>query len=143
MPLPPTVLLVEDNEDDVLLLRRALKEAGLDLELMVVTGRMAVDYLKGSGEYANRERFPAPALVLLALWLRDVSGFDVLSWIRSQSSLKALPVIVLTGSIFDADERRANELGANFFMSKPVDFNELCEGLRGVLRRWLPGASQG
>src|SRR3954469_18637827 len=94
-----TILLVEDNEDDVFALRRALKKAQIANPVQVAEdGQKAVDYLAGVGHYADREEYPIPRLVLLDLKLPYRNGMEVLAWIRQQRSLDSLPVVILSGS---------------------------------------------
>jgi DNA-binding response OmpR family regulator len=121
-----TILLVEDSEDDVFFMDRAMKSAGFKSKLQVAKdGQVALDYLGGSGAYANRELHPLPSLVLLDLKLPRVLGLDVLKWIRSQADLQTVPVVVLTSSGERSDLERAYRLGANAFMVKPSDADEL------------------
>src|SRR5690349_21501741 len=95
----PTILLVEDDEADVFIMRNALRKAGVRSVLQVVTdGQMALDYLAGNGVYSDRVRYPLPFIVFLDLKLPYRHGFEVLSWIQTQEKLKSLIVIVLTGS---------------------------------------------
>lgn len=116
----PTLLLIEDNEDDVFLMRRALKKAAIDLPLHVVTdGQQAIDYLDGKGQFGNREVHPVPSIIFLDLKLPCVHGFEVLEWIRQQDALSSLPVVILTSSPEERDRRKANELGAKAYLVKP------------------------
>ena len=133
-----TILLVEDNEDDVLFLRRAMKLAGILHPLQVVRdGRQAIDYLEGSGAYKNRAEFPLPCLVLLDLKLPRVMGLDVLHWIRQQSRLEPLPIIVFTSSQEENDIQRAYRLGANSYLVKPSSADKLLELVKTFGIYWL------
>ena len=133
-----TILLVEDNPDDVLLIRRAFKKAGLPHALQIAThGEEAVDYLAGGGSYADRDKHPFPALVLLDLQLPRRSGHEVLEWLRGQEVLRRLPVIVLTSSREPSDINRAYDLGANSYLVKPVSFEALLEMVRVLERFWI------
>jgi CheY-like chemotaxis protein len=116
-----TILLVEDSSDDVFFMERAMKAAGFSTPLQIAKdGKSALDYLSGINGYGDRQKFPLPSLVLLDLKLPHVLGLDVLKWIRSQSDLQVLPVIVLTSSGERSDLERAYRLGANSFMVKPA-----------------------
>ena len=116
-----TILLVEDEENDVFFMKRAAKKNGILNPLQVAhDGQEAIDYLGGIGAYADRERFPLPGLVLLDLKLPRVMGFDVLKWIRKQAELQGLVVIVLTSSNLGSDIDMAYLLGANSFLVKPA-----------------------
>lgn len=115
-----TLLLVEDNEDDVFLMKRALRFAGIKNPLQIAEdGQAAIDYLAGAGAYADRTRFPLPHLVFLDLKLPYKTGHEVLEWIRRQPAFSTLIVIVLTSSSEPVDLARAYQLGANSFVVKP------------------------
>lgn len=135
---PESILLVEDNDDDVLLIRRAFRKIGYERPLQVVSnGDEAVAYLAGEGAYADRERHPLPALMLLDLKLPRRSGFEVLEWLRGQPGLRRLPVVVLTSSRETADIDRATDAGANSYLVKPVHFENLMEMTRTLRLYWI------
>ena len=116
-----TILLVEDNEHDVFLLRRALVKARVDCWLQVVVdGQDALDYLAGASAYADRARFPMPILVFLDLTLPRVHGLDVLAWARLQPELVGLSFVILSSSEAAHDRRRAAALGARAYLVKPA-----------------------
>lgn len=116
----PTILLVEDNEDDVFIMEHALRRAGIEIPLHVARdGQVAMEYLAGSGRYSNRNEFPLPSMVFLDLKLPYVHGFEVLEWIRTQEVLNSLWVIVLTSSDEEKDHQRARALGARSYLVKP------------------------
>jgi len=132
------ILIAEDNEDHVLLLRRALqKGAVLNPVFVVNDGEEAIAYLNGDGKYADRYEYPLPALLLLDLKMPKKNGFEVLEWIRAQPGLKRLRVVVLTTSDSPDDIDRAYEMGANAFMVKPLEkrqFLDLTDAIKGY---WL------
>jgi CheY-like chemotaxis protein len=133
-----TILLVEDDENDVFFLKLAFKEAEIPHLLQVAQdGREAMDYLNGHGAYADRERFPLPGLILLDLKLPQTMGLEVLEWIRGQPALKNLIVIVLTSSRLGSDIAKAYDLGANAFLVKPSSPPELREIAAAIKRFWL------
>jgi CheY-like chemotaxis protein len=133
-----TVLLVEDNRDDVLLIERAFKKAHVVNPLQVVRdGEQAIAYLSGEPPYSDRQKHPLPALVLLDLKLPRKSGLEVLAWLRQQPGLKRLRVVVLTSSKEAVDVNRAHELGANSYMVKPVQFNDLLDMVKTLDLYWL------
>lgn len=114
------LLLVEDNEDDVFLMRRAFDKARLTLPMQIVMeGRQALDYLSGVGDYANRTAFPLPAAIFLDLKLPYVHGFDILKWMRQDAVARNIPVFVLTSSPEERDRKQALELGARGYLVKP------------------------
>lgn len=134
----PVILQIEDREEDVYLLRRAIQRAELDADVQVVgDGQEAIDYLAGHGKFADRQNFPEPYLVLLDLKLPLRMGLDVLAWIRAQPKLRTLIVIVLSSSIDQGDVQRAYELGANAFLVKPSAMNTFTEMCRALKLFWL------
>ena len=134
----PVILVVEDREDDILLIRKSFERAGVANPLHFVrTGDEAVAYLSGEQKYSNRAEFPLPILVLLDLKLPGMDGFDVLAWIRRQDGLRALPVIVLTSSTELSDVNRAYQLGASSFFVKEIEFQNSVELSRLLQNYWL------
>lgn len=132
------ILLVEDNEDHVMLIRHGFKHANLVNPLQVVRdGDEAIAYLKGDGKYANRAEYPLPTLILLDLKMPRKNGFEVLEWIRQQPGLNTLRVVVLTTSEEMRDVNRAYGLGANSFLVKPVDFRDFVQLSQAIKGYWL------
>ena len=132
-----SILLVDDSENDLLLVRVAFKKADFRNPLQEVhNGQEAIAYLDGDGQYNDRNRFPLPAVVLLDLNMPRKNGFDVLSWRDTQPALKPLPIIILTASSRMEDVERAFDLGANCFLVKPATLEELI-AMIGCLRDWL------
>ena len=135
---PQTVLYVEDSADDFVLFKLASNRCGTPFCLQrAADGEEAIAYLRGSGDYADREEHPFPDLVLLDLRMPRLDGFEVLHWIRTNPSTKTLPVVVLAGSSFRADIRRALELGANSYAAKPAKFEELQVLIDQIADVWL------
>ena len=113
-----TILLAEDNEDDVFLLKTALGKAGISHPIQAVTdGDKAIAYLKGENEYADRSRYPMPHLFLLDIKMPRKNGLEVLGWMRGNgdNGLKRLPVIIMSTSNMQEDIDRAYELGVNAY----------------------------
>ncbi len=136
--ITPTILLVEDEENDVVFMEMALEKSGLASAFQVAEdGEEAIDYLSGKGEFADRARFPIPALVFLDLKLPRVMGMDVLKWIRDQPELDTMVVIMLTSSQQGTDIRRACSLGANSYLVKPSNPAALNQIVDLVKRYWL------
>ncbi len=132
------ILLAEDEEDYVLLIRRAFSQAKIPNPLHVVwNGQEAIAYLKGEGKYSNREEYPLPDLFLLDLKMPRVNGFEVLKWVRSQPGLAPLRVLVLTSSDEIRDVNEAYKLGANSFLVKPLDFQDFAQLSRLIQEFWL------
>ncbi len=128
MPDGPVVLLAEDSEDDVIIFRRTMSQASIDFPLFVAKdGEETIAYLKGAGRFRNRSEFPMPDLLLLDLVMPEITGFEVLEWIREQPGLGSLPVVVLTSSETIHDVKLANQLGARSFLVKPLKLNDLLQ----------------
>jgi len=133
-----TILLVEDDQNDVFFLQYAFQEAGISNPLQVAAdGQQAIDYLEGNGAYSDRSRFPFPGLVLLDLKLPVKMGLDVLHWVRNQTQLQHLLVIVLTSSSNIRDVDDAYRLGARAFLVKPVSTDKRIEMARAIKQFWL------
>jgi CheY-like chemotaxis protein len=122
-----TVLHVEDDPNDTLLLEHACRKAGVVFDLRAVSdGDQAIAYLRGLDDFSDRARHPLPNLILLDLKMPRLSGFDVLAWLR-ENLPNGAPVVVLTSSNHDADVKRAYDLGAKSYLVKPVGFEALVE----------------
>ena len=135
---PTTILLVEDNEDDAFFMRQALKDAGIANGLQhVEDGKAAVDYLAGTGKYADSDQYPIPMVVFLDLKLPLRSGHDVLAWIRAQPEFQKLVVIVLTSSDETVDLKRSYQLGANSYIVKPPTAAQLLDLANAFAVWWL------
>jgi len=133
-----TILHIEDDINDALLFKHACERAGMNINLQSVgDGEEAMAYLKGDDKFVNRDEHPFPNLVLLDLKLPRLNGFEVLAWLRQESRLRRLPLIVLTSSKHDADLKRAYDLGANSFLVKPVAFESLVKLAEGIKQYWL------
>ena len=132
------ILLVEDDDEDIFLLRRAFRNARIANPLVEVRdGQAAIQYLSGEGAYADRTRYPIPFLILLDLRLPKLSGFEVIAWMRDQPQLANLVVVVLTASDHVPDVTKARDLGANSYLVKPGNFQELVGMVRRIKGRWL------
>lgn len=135
------ILVAEDREDDILLIREAFQRAGVQNPVHFVrTGEDAIAYLSGEGKYSNREEYPLPAIMLLDLKMPKVDGFEVISWARQQPSMRTLPIIVLTTSNNLADVNRAYGLGANSFFVKELDFHSTVHFSKMLAAFWLKTA---
>ena len=132
------ILIAEDNQDHVILLRRALQKRDFPHPIFVVDdGEETIAYLDGRGRFGNRDEYPLPALLLLDLKMPGKNGFDVLEWIRQQPGLKRLRIVVLTTWDSPQDVNRAYELGANAFMVKPFDRNQYLQFTDAITGYWL------
>jgi CheY-like chemotaxis protein len=135
----PLILLAEDQDDDVFLMRRALTKAAVANPVFVACdGQDAIDYLDGAGPYADRKTYPLPGLLLLDLKMPRMDGFDVLTWLQSHTAFDALPTVVLSGSGLEEDVLKAKRLGADEYRVKPGEPADLTEMVHQLHSRWLP-----
>lgn len=133
-----TILLVEDNPQDEMLTLRALREANLCNHIDVARdGQQALDYLFREGEFAGLEGSDLPAIVILDIGLPRLSGLEVLNSLRADKRTELLPVVILTSSDEDRDRLKSYEIGANSFVSKPVDFAEFASTVARLGIYWV------
>jgi CheY-like chemotaxis protein len=137
-----TILIVDDDENDLQMLERALLEAGVSNPLQLLgNGIEAIDYLKGEGAYGDRQKYPLPCLMLLDLKLPLCDGFQVLAWRQNQENLDDFPVIILSSSSFQKDTQRALGLGATACFEKPVGLECLVTLAKEFKSQWLQSDS--
>jgi CheY-like chemotaxis protein len=131
-------LIAEDEEDTQILLRRAFKNAGLDCPMEFVSdGEEAIDYLKGRGKFADRGKYPFPALMLLDFNMPKQNGLEVLAKIRADSKLRKLVVIMLSSSVEEKEIEAAYMLGVNSYVEKPSSFHELIHTILSIHQYWF------
>ena len=136
--MKPTILLVEDDPNDVFLMERAFAKGSVPVQVQVAgDGREALRYLRGEGDYADRERFPMPVLTLLDLNTPYVHGLQVLKQIREDPRLRKLIVVVLTSSDSRSDIEQAYDLGANSYVRKPSGLERMDELVELLGRYWV------
>jgi CheY-like chemotaxis protein len=134
---PFTILVVEDNPQEVILLQRAFKNTRMDIAVhFVVNGEEAIDYLSGVEQFRDRVRFPEPDLVIMDLKMPRKGGFEVLEWFRNLQEGALIPVIVLTASNREADVQRAYTLGASSYFIKPTGFDEFRDMVKIFYTYW-------
>ena len=134
-----TVLMADDDEEDCELTREALQDARLANQMrFVFDGQELIDYLRHEGRYANGA-FPAPrpGIILLDLNMPKKDGREALAEIKSDESLRRIPVVVLTTSDDERDVLRSYDIGANSFITKPVTFAGLVEVMRTWSQYWF------
>lgn len=133
-----SILIVEDNPDDEILMLRALKKNNIANDVIVVRdGVEALDYLFGTGAYVGRDLNSMPQLMLLDLKLPKIDGLEVLKRVREDERTKYIPIVVLTTSAEQKDIIGSYNLGANSYVQKPVDFNEFIEATQQLGLYWL------
>ena len=132
------VLLVEDNPDDAEFTLRALRKANVALRIALVEdGVKALEFVFGTGSFAQRAGAPLPRVVLLDLKLPKVDGLEVLRRIKSDGRTRTLPIVVLTSSRERRDIEASYAAGANSYIVKPVEYGELIGTLSALVRYWL------
>ncbi|MBI2240918.1 MAG: response regulator [Magnetospirillum gryphiswaldense] len=133
-----SILLVEDNPQDEMLILRALRKINLVNTIDVARdGQQALDYLFAEGEFADRAGVPLPTVVLLDISLPRLSGLQVLERLRSDERTALLPVVMLTSSDESEDRLSSYRKGANSFVRKPLDFSEFAETVARLGVYWL------
>ena len=133
-----TILLVEDNPDDVELTLRAFRKHRIVNEVVVARdGVEALEYLLGTGTQADRDSRPLPSVVLLDLKLPRIDGLELLSRLRNDARTRLLPVVILTSSREDQDIVKSYNLGINSYICKPVDFEKFIDAVGQVGLYWL------
>ena len=132
------ILLVEDDENDVVLVQRALRKGGIDVPIVVAhDGDEAVDYFLNAGQHAHDALQALPTVVLLDLRLPKRSGLEVLEWLKSHERFARVPVVVFTNSAEDRDVEQAYALGANSYLKKPYTLAATTALLKTVSAYWL------
>jgi|SRR6266496_740974 len=132
-----SVLLVEDDLNDIFLVKRAFKMAQVKNPLQVVTdGQEAILYIKGDGKYADRQAFPLPKLIVMDIKMPRKTGFEVLEWVKGDGQMRRIPIVIVSSSDNPTDINRAYELGANAYMVKPVDFRAVEHLFHSITQYW-------
>ena len=132
-----TVLLVEDDLNDIFFVKRAFKIAKIENPLQVVTdGQEAMQYLRGEGKYADRATHPLPKLIVMDIKMPRKSGFDVLQWVKNDGPLRRIPIVIVSSSDNPADINHAYELGANAYMIKPMDLRAVEHLFSSITHYW-------
>ncbi|OPZ08950.1 MAG: Response regulator rcp1 [candidate division BRC1 bacterium ADurb.BinA292] len=138
MPDDKTILLVEDNPDDVALTLRAFRKQNIHNEIVVAEdGVEALDYLHGRGRYSGRDASQQPTIILLDLQLPRMNGLEFLKELRSHPETKLMPVIVLTSSNEERDLVESYSRGANSYVRKPIEFSEFLNAVQTLGLYWL------
>ena len=137
-PVLPTILLVEDTPSDATLIRRAFEKTNvLNPIIWTKNGQEALGYLSGLGQYGDRAQYPLPALILLDLDLPEMTGFELLQWKRSQPNIRRIPAVVLTIDSASSAVNAAYDLGANSYLVKPGNPEEIMRIVKLIQEYWL------
>jgi CheY-like chemotaxis protein len=136
-----TILLVEDDENDAMLLRMAFEKNGIANPVQwVKDGLEAVAYLNGDGIYGDRTKYPFPEVLLLDLKMPRMTGLELLAWIGEHPEFKVIPTIIMTSSRQELDIESAYKLGANTYMTKPIAFDDLAQMVKLTHEYWALSA---
>lgn len=130
------VLIVEDDDEEVRLYKRALERLGIPHHHFLTDGKEVTDYLEGNGKYADREAYPFPDWLLLDFKMPVITGLDVLKWLRSRPHLQVVPTIMLSNANQPEDVTAAYQLGVNAFFQKPTKFEEMLNLLGLISTFW-------
>jgi CheY-like chemotaxis protein len=135
---PVSILMAEDDPDDRLLTQEAVREAKLTNEInFVEDGEELMEYLKSSGEYADKSKYPKPRLILLDLNMPKKDGREALKEIKADPKLRCIPIVVLTTSKAEEDILRTYDLGVSGYITKPVLFDDLIEVMKVIGKYWF------
>ena len=131
------ILPVDDDDHDIFFVQKAMERAGAgDTVHPVHDGEEAIHYLRGEGMYADRTKFPVPNLILCDLKMPRMDGFGFLEWLRSHPECSIIPMIIYSSSALESDVRAAYRHGANSYIVKPIDLDEMVETLRTMYQYW-------
>jgi len=129
-----SILIVDDNQDDAALIKRAVLSLHPKSPVMIVTsGRDLMMFLEGQERYADRKAFPYPGLILLDLRIPEMNGFELLEWLRTESRHAGIPVIVVSSFDRQREIRKSYQLGARTFLSKPVNGETIRSAIRALM----------
>lgn len=124
--MPETILYVEDDLNDQVLIEMALKKLAAPVAVITVDdGDNAIAYFQGQDNYNDRQSFPLPSVVFLDVKLPRKSGFEVLEWLKNDAALRRIPVVMVSGSNLQEDINKAYDLGASAYLVKPVEVEHL------------------
>jgi len=131
------ILAAEDDPNDLELLRHVVAETGVEVNFQSADdGEQLVNYLRGEGQFADRDAHPVPDIVVLDLKMPRMNGFEVLQWLRQEPGLTRIPAVVLSGSGLESDIEEAYRLGANTYFTKPGQLAELRKIIGSLIDYW-------
>ena len=132
-----TILIAEDDPNDVMLLELAIRKNGITNPVKVVRdGEEAIEYLEGKGQYKDRERFPFPSVIISDVKMPRRNGLEVVEWVRRHPTCSIIPIVMLSGSRIQNDVLSAYRLGANSYFTKPSTLDELSDLLKLAFEYW-------
>lgn len=132
-----TILILEDNQDDMNLLEVALRREGITSPVQVVRdGEEAIEYLCGNGRYGDRVKFPFPKVIFTDLKMPRMGGFEVLEWVRRHPECSVIPVIILSDSKLASDIKKAYQMGANAYLCKPARIEDMQQMVKTAFQFW-------
>lgn len=136
------IVIVDDDEDDLLISREAFEEVGLKARLVSLEdGQALIDYLRGNEPYSDRQAYPMPNLVMLDINMPRMNGIEVLEYVKSDASLRSLPIVMLTNSGDPETVRRCYAMGASSYIRKPFEYGELKKALDNIRKYWFETVS--
>ena len=131
------ILLAEDDPDDAEIFQLAIKRSGLATRVMVThDGQETIDYLSGNDPFHDRTKFPFPNLLIMDIRMPNVDGFHLLTWLRTHPQCSVVPTLIFSASDQPNDVRKAYQLGANSYIAKPSQLEELVNLIRVVYEYW-------
>lgn len=132
-----TVLLIEDEPNDALLIERAFRKNGFEHPVKVVAnGEMAISYLLGDAGYTDRTAFPFPRIIITDLKMPRMGGLELLQWVKENAEYTVVPIVVLTSSADEDDVKQAFCLGANAYFVKPAQYQDLQHLVKTMMDYW-------
>jgi CheY-like chemotaxis protein len=132
-----TILHAEDDSNDVILLKRAVKKLGVEHRFLFVgNGEEAIQYLRAEGMYADREKFPFPNMLIIDLKMPKKGGLDILQWLDNHDDCGVIPTIVLTSSAQPDDIKKSYQLSATAYFTKPTSLDEWSELFQAIFNYW-------
>ena len=132
-----TILVVEDDPNDVIFLQRALQKNGIKNPISVLSdGDEAIAYLTGAGKYLDRIKYPFPKVIMLDLKMPRRGGLEFLEWLSEHPGYRVIPTLVLTSSKLNDDVIKAYGLGANSYMVKPSNVDDLQQMMKTAYDYW-------
>lgn len=133
----PMIMIAEDDANDVFIVQKSLKRAGINNPVKwVEDGEQALEYLRGEGQYENRQEYPFPGVIITDLKMPKVNGFEILRWLRKHPECGVIPTVVLSASAQERDVVQAYQMGANCYLQKPATVEEMTALMKVMFDFW-------